>query len=95
MNRSDVIEYVAQDNNITKKRAEEIVIMILDLMKEAVVNGEKVQITGFGTFEVRERQPRTGRNPRTNEEVKIEAYRKPIFRPSNRLKEIVNSSEDI
>lgn len=90
MNRADVIEYVAEKNKITKKRAEEIVIMIIDITKETLISGDKVQISGFGTFEVKDRQARIGRNPKTNEEVKIPKYKKPTFKPSAILKNLVN-----
>lgn len=91
LNRTDVIALIAEEESMTKKRAEELVRLIIDTMKDALIEGEKVQITGFGTFEVKDRAPRIGRNPKTNEEVKIEAFRKPIFRPSQTLKERVNN----
>lgn len=90
MNRTDVISYIAEEKSMTKKRAEEIVRLILGTMKESLEQGEKVQITGFGTFEVKERAPRIGRNPKTNEQVKIDAFRKPVFRPSQQLKDRIN-----
>lgn len=90
MNRTDVIALIAEKESMTKKRSEELVRLIIDTMKEALVEGEKVQITGFGTFEVKDRAPRIGRNPKTNEEVKIKAFRKPVFRPSQTLKDLVN-----
>jgi len=92
MNRSDVIRHVAEANGITKKKAEEIVILIIDLMKETLISGEKVQITGFGTFEIKSMAPRIGRNPKTNEEVKIDAFKKPVFKPSSDLKDMVNKN---
>ena len=85
MNRSDVIAHIADEKAMTKKRAEELVCIIVDTMKETLISGEKVQITGFGTFEVKERAPRLGRNPKTNEEVRIEAFKKPVFRASQLL----------
>lgn len=93
MNRADVIEYVALKNDITRKRAEEIVILIINLTKEELISGGKVQITGFGTFDVKDRMPRIGRNPKTNEVVKIDAYKKPTFSPSAILRELVNKSK--
>ena len=90
MNRSDVIAHIADEKAMTKKRAEELVCIIVDTMKEALISGEKVQITGFGTFEVKERAPRLGRNPKTNEEVRIEAFKKPVFRASQLLVDKVN-----
>lgn len=90
MNRTDVIALIAEEESMTKRKAEEVVRVIIDTMKEALIQGEKVQITGFGTFEVRDRAPRVGRNPKTNEEVRIDAFRKPVFRASQTLKERVN-----
>lgn len=90
MNRTDVIALIAEEESMTKRKAEEVVRVIIDTMKEALIQGEKVQITGFGTFEVRDRAPRVGRNPKTNEEVHIDAFRKPVFRASQTLKERVN-----
>lgn len=90
MNRSDVIKEVAEANGITRKKAEEIVILIIDTLKNTLVSGEKVQITGFGTFEIKDMAARLGRNPKTNETVEIAAYKKPVFRPSQELKDRVN-----
>ena len=90
LNRSDVIAYIADEKAMTKKKAEELVCIIVDTMKETLINGEKVQITGFGTFEVKDRAPRIGRNPKTNEEVRIEAFRKPVFKASKILVDKVN-----
>lgn len=90
LNRTDVIALIAEEESMTKRKAEEVVRVIIDTMKEALIQGEKVQITGFGTFEVRDRAPRVGRNPKTNEEVHIDAFRKPVFRASQTLKERVN-----
>ncbi len=90
LNRTDVIALIAEEESMTKRKAEEVVRVIIDTMKEALIQGEKVQITGFGTFEVRDRAPRVGRNPKTNEEVRIDAFRKPVFRASQTLKERVN-----
>lgn len=93
MNRSDIIRLVSEKNGINKKKAEEIVVLIIDLMKDTLISGEKVQITGFGTFEIKEMAPRIGRNPKTNEEVRIDAFRKPVFRPSLDLKSKINVSK--
>ncbi|PKK39341.1 hypothetical protein ABB02_01574 [Clostridiaceae bacterium JG1575] len=90
MNRTDVVAYMAQQTSMSKKRTEEIVCLIVDTMKDTLVEGEKVQITGFGTFEVKDRAPRVGRNPKTNEEVRIEAFRKPVFRACQDLRARIN-----
>ena len=91
MNKSELIAKIAEEKDITKKRSEEIVNTIIDTIEESLLAGEKVQITGFGTFEIKDRAPRKGRNPKTNEEILIEAYRKPVFKPSENLKDLVNN----
>lgn len=90
MNRTDVVARIAKEQNMTKKSSEELVCLIIDTIKSALEEGDKVQITGFGTFEVKDRAPRVGRNPKTNEEVEIPASRRPVFRPSAQLKELIN-----
>lgn len=90
MNKSDVVANIALKYNITKKKSEQLVNGVLDSIEDTLINGGTVQITGFGVFEVRDRAPRVGRNPRTNEEIEIEAYKKPIFKPSEGLKKLVN-----
>ena len=90
MNKSQLVAKVAEEQNITKKRSEELLNLILDTMQETLLDGEKIQISGFGNFEIKERAPRKGRNPRTNEEVAIGAYRKLTFKPSEILKDLVN-----
>ena len=62
----------------------------IESIEEALANGDKVQLIGFGTFEVRERPARKGRNPQTNEEIMIEASKAPVFKAGKALKEIVN-----
>lgn len=93
MNKSQLVANVAKELNFTKKRSEEILNLILDIMQENLLSGEKIQISGFGNFEVKDRAPRKGRNPRTNEEVAIDAYRKLTFKPSEILKDRVNGKK--
>lgn len=90
MNRSDVVAHIAKEESLAKKRAEELVTLILDTMKTALTEGEKVQISGFGTFEVMNRAPRVGRNPKTNEEISIPATRRPVFRPSRLMRDYID-----
>lgn len=90
MNKTDLVSSVADKSEITKKDAEKVVGAIVDSIKDALAAGEKVQLVGFGTFEVRERAARTGRNPKTGEEIKIDATKVPAFKAGKALKDAVN-----
>ena len=90
MNKTELITAVAQEAEMTKKDAEKAVKAVLDVVSQALVKGEKVQLIGFGTFEVRERKARIGHNPSTQDEIKIPASKTPAFRVSKPLKEEVN-----
>ena len=90
MNKAELIAQVANRAGMTKKDAEVAVTSVIDIITESLKNGEKVQIVGFGTFEVKERAERIGRDPRTNEEIKIEASRAPAFKAGKVLKDAVN-----
>ncbi len=90
MNKTELITAVAQEAEMTKKDAEKAVKAVLDVVSQALVKGEKVQLIGFGTFEVRERKARIGHNPSTQDEIKIPASKTPAFRVSKQLKEKVN-----
>ncbi|RVU54569.1 HU family DNA-binding protein [Anaerosphaera multitolerans] len=91
MNKSELVASIAQKSNLTKKDAEMALNGFLASVEEALADGEKVQLVGFGTFEVRERKAREGRNPRNPQEViKIPASKAPVFRAGKALKEAVN-----
>lgn len=91
MNKSELVASIAEKSNLTKKDAEMALNGFLDSVQEALADGEKVQLVGFGTFEVRQRKAREGRNPRNPEEViKIPASQAPVFRAGKALKEAVN-----
>ena len=91
MNKSELVASIAEKSELTKKDAENALNGFLTSVQEALEKGEKVQLVGFGTFEVRERKAREGRNPRNPEEViKIPASKAPVFRAGKALKEIVN-----
>ena len=91
MNKSELVASIAQKSNLTKKDAETALNSFIASVEEALAAGEKVQLVGFGTFEVRERKAREGRNPRKPKEViKIPASKAPVFRAGKALKEIVN-----
>lgn len=90
MNKAELIAEVAIKAGMTKKDAEIAVASVFDTITETLSKGEKVQIVGFGTFEVKERAERMGRDPRTNEEIKIEASKAPAFKAGKVLKDAVS-----
>ena len=89
MNKTDLITAAAEKSGLSKKDAERVVNALLDTLTTSLAKGEKVQISGFGIFETKEREARVGRNPRTKEPVQIPATRTPTFKPSKLLKNIV------
>ena len=90
MNKVELIAAVAEKAGLTKKDAEKAVAAVVASVEEALVKGDKVQLIGFGTFEVRERAARVGRNPQTKEEIKIDASKQPVFKAGAALKKAVN-----
>ena len=90
MNKSDLVAAIAAKTGDTKKCAEETLNAFVDVVTEALVKGEKVQLVGFGSFEVRKRAARKGRNPQTKEEIKIPASNAPVFKAGKALKDLVN-----
>jgi DNA-binding protein HU-beta len=90
MNKTDLITYVAENTNLTKKDAAKAVDAVFSGIEESLKKGDKVQMIGFGNFEVRERAARKGRNPQTGEEIEIAASKAPAFTPGKALKEAVN-----
>ena len=89
MNKGELVDAVAAKANVTKKQADEIISAFLEVVIEAVANGEKVTLVGFGSFERRERSEREGRNPKTQETMTIPATRVPGFSPGKLFKEKV------
>ena len=89
MNKTELIAAVAESAGLSKKDTERVVNAALDTITNALCKGEKVQISGFGTFETKERESRVGRNPHTKEAIEIPATRVPGFKPSKALKDIV------
>lgn len=89
MNKSELIARVAEVCDMTKKDAAEAVDAVLDTITETLKAGEKVQLIGFGNFEVRNRSARKGRNPQTGEEIQIAASKVPAFKPGKALKDLV------
>ena len=89
MNKNELVEAIAEKMGTTKKEAEAAVSAFTETVKEALAEGKKVQLVGFGNFEVRERAARKGRNPQTGEELDIPATKVPAFKPGKGFKEVV------
>ena len=89
MNKAELISAVAANADVSKKEAEAVIAAALDVITAALKEGEKVQLVGFGSFEVKKRAARVGRNPRTKETIQIPATRLPSFKASKTLKDTV------
>ena len=89
MNKMELIAAAAEDAGLTKKDTERVLNAAIDAITAALVRGEKVQLSGFGTFETKDRQARMGRNPHPKEPIQIPATRVPSFNASKALKEVV------
>lgn len=89
MNKNELIAVAAENAGVSKKDAEAVINAALNAATAALAEGEKVQLIGFGTFEVRERAEHTGRNPMTNEAIIIPASKAPAFKPGKALKDAV------
>lgn len=91
MNKAELIAAVAAKTGDTKKAAEEAVNAFVEVVTNALKEGDKVQLVGFGSFEVRKRAARKGRNPQNGAEMKIPASNSPVFKAGKALKDVVNS----
>lgn len=87
MNKAELVSKVAESTELSKKDVSKAVEAVFESISEALHLGEKVQLVGFGNFEVRERSARKGRNPQTGEEIEIPASKVPAFKPGKALKE--------
>lgn len=90
MTKADIVEKVYQKIGFSKKEASELVEMVFGQLKDKLVHGDKVKISGFGNFIVREKKERVGRNPQTGDQISISARRVLTFRPSQVLKAMLN-----
>lgn len=90
MNKAELINAVAVSADVSKKDTEAVITAMLDTITEALKQGDKVQLVGFGSFEVKKRAARTGRNPRTKEEIQIPAATLPVFKAGKLLKDTVS-----
>ena len=93
MTKGELIETIAQHQDFNLKKAEVVVNTIFDSMSNALKNGDRVEIRGFGSFEVREYGAYTGRNPKTGDEVEVAAKKAPFFKTGKELRERVNDAQ--
>lgn len=94
MTKADIVEKVCEQvGGFSKKEAADLVDQVFDTIKSVLESGEKIKISGFGNFVVREKQPRPGRNPQTGQEITIDARRVLTFKPSNVLKTALNPED--
>jgi DNA-binding protein HU-beta len=91
MNKTELVTEIAEKAGTSKKEAEVVLRAFTDVVTEQLKKGEKIQLVGFGTFEVAERSARTGRNPQTGEEMQIAASKAPKFKAGKALKDAVNA----
>ena len=92
MTKADIVETIYEKIGFSRKESAEIVDLVFDLMKETLESGEKIKISGFGNFIIREKRSRKGRNPQTGEEIQISARRVLTFKPSQVLRKALNTS---
>jgi integration host factor subunit beta len=93
MTKAELVEDVARAAELTKKDAERLVEIVFESIIDTLNQGEKIELRGFGSFRVRERGARRGRNPKTGDPVDIPAKRVPYFKPGKELKELINEEE--
>jgi integration host factor subunit beta len=91
MTRAELVEHVTKVSGLSKKHAEIVVNTVFDSIIEALQADEKIELRGFGSFRIRRRQSRVGRNPKTGERVDVPAKRIPYFKPGKELKELINN----
>jgi integration host factor subunit beta len=95
MTKADLVEKVTRLGDLTRRDGEVIVETIFDSVINALQKGDKIEIRGFGSFRIRQRNPRIGRNPKTGERVEVPAKRVPYFKPSKELRDLVNPEEAV
>ena len=91
MNKTELVAAISEKTELTKKDSEKALKALIDVVAEELKKGDKVQLVGFGTFEVSERAARTGKNPQTGAEIKIAACKAPKFKAGKALKDAVNA----
>ncbi len=90
MNKGDFIKFISENNNCTQGMAEKVINMFTSSVIDAISKGNEISLIGFGNFTVSKVAPRTGRNPRTGDALKIAAYNQPKFKVGQKLKDAVN-----
>ena len=90
MTKADLVEAVSKVTELTRKDSEVIVDTLFESVIKALKTGDKLEVRGFGSFRVRQRNARVGRNPKTGEKVEVPAKRVPYFKPSKELKDLIN-----
>ena len=90
MTKAELVEEVARTTQLTKKHAEIIVNTVFDSIVDSLKGGEKIELRGFGSFRLRKREPRKGRNPKTGDKVDVPPKRVPYFKPGKELKDLIN-----
>lgn len=90
MNKSDLVDKIAESLGVPKSKASQAVDILVDSIKQALAEDDTVTLIGFGTFSVRERAARTGRNPRTGDPIDIKKAKVPVFKPGKSLKDALN-----
>jgi len=93
MTKADLVEEVAKVTELTRKDSEVIVDTLFESVIKALRTGDKLEVRGFGSFRVRQRNARIGRNPKTGEKVEVPAKRVPYFKPSKELKDLINDGQ--
>lgn len=91
MNKTDFVNAIAEKTGLTKKDAEKALTAVTDIIRDTLVDGDKIQLVGFGSFEVKHRAARTGHNPRTSETIEIAAAKVPVFKAGKALKDAVEA----
>jgi integration host factor subunit beta len=94
MTKADLVEEVAKVTELTRKDSEVIVDTLFESVIKALRTGDKLEVRGFGSFRVRQRNARVGRNPKTGEKVEVPAKRVPYFKPSKELKDLINDGTE-
>jgi DNA-binding protein HU-beta len=90
MNKSEFISAISEKSGLSKKDSEKALTAVIDAVTDALIAGDKVQLIGFGIFDIKERKARTGRNPKTKEVIDIPETRAPVFKPGRLLRDAVS-----
>jgi DNA-binding protein HU-beta len=93
MTKADLVDQISDGTGLTKVETKAVVEGFMTAVRGAMEEGKRIELRGFGVFEVQHRAPRTGRNPRTNEPVEIEERYKPVFRPSDKFSDAVDEAQ--